>query len=268
VALPEPSPDSTALVTGASAGIGAAFARSLARRGHGVTLVARRKERLEELAEELAEEHGVRTEALACDLADPDARDKLAGSVEKLDLTVEVLVNNAGFGTFGRFARADRERQVEMVRLNIEAVVDLTARYLPGMVERGRGAVINVASTASFQPLPNNATYAASKAFVQSFTEAVHSETQGKGVAVTALYPGPVKTEFTEAAGVKASEEQLPAPFWTSAEQVAEDGVRAAERGRRSVVPGMLNRAGSIAGRHVPRTLLLPLIKRTWGRVR
>ena len=168
MALPPHSEDSTALVTGASSGIGASIARELAERGHGLTLVARREERLRELAGELFDTHGVRTEVIGADLADASSRDALEARIAELGLDVEILVNNAGFGGFGSFAEQDRERELEMVRLNIEAVVDLEGRYLPTMVERGRGAVINIASTASFQPLPDNATYAATKAFVLS----------------------------------------------------------------------------------------------------
>src|SRR5512132_576744 len=164
MALPPASADSTCLVTGASSGIGADIARSLARRGHGATLVARRTERLDELAEELRSRHGVRAEVLACDLADSAAREDLARQIDDLGLTVEVVVNNAGFGSGGLFQRLDQERELEMVRLNVETVVALCGRYVPLMVARGRGALLNVASTAAFQPLPRQATYSASKA--------------------------------------------------------------------------------------------------------
>ncbi|MDX6633089.1 MAG: uncharacterized protein QOG26_1094 [Solirubrobacterales bacterium] len=268
MALPSPSAGSTALVTGASAGIGAAIARELAARGHGVTLVARREERLRELARELAAAHGVRAEAIGADLGDPRGRDRMAAAISKLGLEVEVLVNNAGFGTFGFFAKADRQRQLEMVRLNVEAVVDLESRYLGTMVDRGRGAVLNIASMAAFQPLPGSSTYAATKAFVLSHSEALHSELQGTGVTVTAVCPGPVKTEFSEAAGIAGVEERTPGMLWMSAEDVAKSAVDAAEKGKRSVVPGLMNQAGAIAGRHTPRTVLLPTVKRFWGRVR
>src|SRR3954470_1053795 len=162
MALPPPSPDSTALVTGASSGIGADIARSLASRGHGTVLVARRTERLEELAEELGSRHGVRAETLACDLGDAAARELLAAQIEELGLTVEVLVNNAGFGSGGLFHELEKERELEMVRLNVEAVVALCGEYVPRMAGRGRGAVLNVASTAAFQPLSRQATYSAS----------------------------------------------------------------------------------------------------------
>jgi short-subunit dehydrogenase len=228
--------------------------------------VARRKERLDELAEELRSQHRVRVETLACDLAKPAARGRMASHVDELGLTVEILVNNAGFGTYGDFAAADRESEVEMVRLNIEAVIDLAGRYLPGMVERGRGAVINTASTAAFQPLPGNATYAATKAFVLSHSEALHEEVKGRGVTVTALCPGPVKTEFAEKAGLGEAEDRLPDLFWVPASKVAEMAVAGAERGRRVVVPGRIHQATAIAGRHSPHTVALPLVARVFRR--
>jgi short-subunit dehydrogenase len=212
--LPPPDPSSTCLVTGASSGIGADIARSLVRRGHGVSLVARRAERLEELAQELRASHGVRVEVLECDLADEAARGRMLGRLGELALNVEVLVNNAGFGTGGRFDELDAEREVEMVRLNAEAVVALCARFVPEMLRRGRGGVLNVASTAAFQPLPRQATYAATKAFVLSFTDSLHAELAGSGVAVTALCPGPVRTEFADTAGIGEDAEVVPDLFW------------------------------------------------------
>ena len=157
MSLPEPRRNSTALVTGASSGIGAEIARELARRGYGVTLVARRKARLDELAEELRAEHGIRAETLGCDLSKPASRDRLAGRVQSLDLEVDILVNNAGFATGGAFHEADPGRELEQVRVLVEAVVVLTSAFLPAMVKRGSGAVLNVASTAGMQPLPYSA---------------------------------------------------------------------------------------------------------------
>jgi len=262
MALPPPSPGSTCLVTGSSSGIGADMARSLARRGHGVTLVARREERLRELADELSSGHGVRAETLACDLNDPAARDKLEADVAELGLDVAVLVNNAGFGSSGYFRELDRENEVAMVRTNVEAVVDLCGRFVPGMVDRQAGAVLNVASTAAFQPFPLQATYAATKAFVLSFSEALTQEVGGTAVTVTALCPGPVKTEFVAKAGFDESDELAPSFMWVDAAEVAEAGVAGLEAGRRIVVPGAFNRAGAIAGQHAPRSLLLRLIGR------
>src|SRR5437588_6597969 len=255
MALPDPAPGSTCLVTGASAGIGVELARSLARRGHGLTLAARRRERLEELAREFADRHGVRTEVIPCDLGETAERDRLAREIEELGLTVEVLVNNAGYGSGRPFIKLDRDRELQMLRVNCEAVVDLCARYAPGMVERGRGAILNVASTTAFQPLPGQSTYAASKALVLSFTEAVHQELASTGVAVTALCPGPVKTEFVEVAQL----EDVSAPefLWDTPERVAEAGIHGLERNRRVVVPGPINELGALVGRHAPRGLFL-----------
>jgi uncharacterized protein len=256
MALPPPSPQSTCLVTGASSGIGVELARELARRGHGVTLAARREERLRELAAELGE----RAEVQPCDVADADARKALAETLVARGTEVSIVVNNAGFSTSGPFARSTRERELDMVRTNIEAVVDFCALFLPAMVERGRGAILNVASTASFQPLPMQAGYAATKAFVLSFTESLHAELKGSGVAVTALCPGPVKTEFAEVA--ELGDEALPEAFWARADDVAKAAITGLERGRRVVIPGVLNRAGAIGGQHVPRSLLLRAVTR------
>src|SRR3954471_3076848 len=163
MALPEPDPASTALVTGASAGIGAELARGLAERGHGVTLVARREDRLRELAGQLADAYGIRAEFVAADLREQTERDSVVEAIAARQLTVEILVNNAGFGIYEPFAASERQREIDQVRLLVEAVVDFDARYVPGMVERGRGTVINLSSTAGFQPLPGNGTYAAAK---------------------------------------------------------------------------------------------------------
>jgi short-subunit dehydrogenase len=247
MALPAPSPDSTCLVTGASSGIGAEFARELARRGHRVTLVARREERLRELAAEL----GGRAEVHAADVTDPNARAGLAEALAAQGTRVDVLVNNAGFSTSGPF-----------VRTNIEAVVDFCALFAPAMVERGSGAILNVASTAAFQPLPMQAGYAATKAFVLSFTESLHAELSGSGVAVTALCPGPVKTEFVEVANLQRAEATMPDFLWHGPEEVAKAGIDGLEHGKRVIIPGVLNRAGAIGGQHAPRSVVLRLASR------
>lgn len=255
-----------ALITGASSGIGVEIAKELSRRGHGVILVARRTERLTQLAKELADTHAVRTEAISCDLADPDSREQLAAEIAESGRAISVLVNNAGFGSHGDFTAAERESEVKMVRLNVEAVTDLLARYLPPMVDRGEGAVINVASTASFQPMPGSATYAASKAFVRFQGEALSQELKGTGVSVTTVNPGPVKTEFAEVAGAGGLEEQAPDRILMEPEQIARAAVEAAEEGKRSVTPGRLNQVGALAGRLSPRSLALPVIERVWKR--
>jgi short-subunit dehydrogenase len=265
--LPEPTVSSISLVTGASSGIGAEIARELASRGHSVALVARREERLRTLASELNSEHGVTVEVIAADLGDPAGRQRLADELRSKGRVVEVLVNNAGFGHQADFATSPRERMVEMVDLNVGTVVDLTSRFLPGMVDRGRGTVINIASIAAFQPLPGSAVYAASKAFVLSFSEAIRTELRGSGVTVTAVCPGPVKTEFTDVAGVGGVEDRTPSVVWMSAQDIAKHAIDGAAGDRRVVVPGSLNRATALAGQHSPRALALPLISRIWRNI-
>ena len=212
MALPTPKDNTTALVTGSSSGIGAEIARELARRGHGLTLVARREDKLKALADEITDAHGVRTEVIAADLADAASRAELPGVLEQRGLTPDILVNNAGFTTMGPVARAEHSAEVAMVRTNVEAVVDLCTLFVAGMVTRHRGAVLNTASTAAFQPLPGQACYGASKAFVLSYGRALGAELRGKGVTVTTLCPGPVETGFAEAAGMTDAEasEALP----------------------------------------------------------
>jgi short-subunit dehydrogenase len=264
MALPPPSGDSTCLVTGASSGIGAEIARQLAERGHGVTLVARRADRLRELAAEISKKHGVRAETIAADLSDPLDRTRLVDQIAEMGLEVEVLVNNAGFGSGGRFHELDLDTELRMVRTNVEAIVDLCGRYVPGMIERGRGAVLNVASTAAFQPIPRQATYCGTKAFVLAFTDSLHQELRGTGVSATALCPGPVRTEFVEVAEMGEVESTTPSFLWMSAEECARIAIRGMERGRRVVVPGALNRLTAVSGHYTPRSVLLPAIDRLW----
>ena len=261
MSLPPSSESSTSLVTGASSGIGAAIARELAERGRGVTLVARRKDRLAALAAELTERHGIRAETVGCDLSSAAARKRMMKTVDDRGLEVDVLVNNAGFGSAGRFQALDADAELRMVRTNVEAVVDLCAYYVPRMVERRRGAVLNVASVAAYQPVPRQSTYAATKAFVLSFTEGLHVDLKGTGVTATALCPGPTRTEFGDAAGIREELFQIPGLVY-SAEQMAAAGVKAMERGRRAVVPGATNLASAVGGRLMPRALVLPLIDR------
>lgn len=222
----------TALITGASSGIGDQFARQLARRGYELILVARRKDRLEQLAEQVP----TTADVIECDLAF-DA-EELAGRVEKLGADVDLLVNNAGFGLRGRFLELDAVREAEMVRVNCEAVVRLTHAFVPGMVERGRGGVITVASTAGMQPLPYETTYSASKAFAISFMEALSMELRGTGVRALVVNPGPVKTEWQAVAGYDENTRTIPGMI--SAEQCVADALRAYDRGKRSMIPGRL----------------------------
>ena len=262
MALPSPAPDRTCIVTGASSGIGEQIARLLAARGLGVTLVARREDRLQTLAKEL-DAGGVRAEVVAADLAEADSRDALATTVAERGLTVDVLVNNAGFSTSGPVHRSDPAREVAMLRTDVEAVAHLTSLFLPGMVERGRGAVLNVASTAAFQPLPGQAGYSAAKAFVLAYSRAVHAELKGTGVTLTVLCPGPVETEFGEKAGISDDEANtLPKIMWVSAEEVARVGVEGMAAGRDVVIPGAVNRIGATAAHLMPKRLLVPLLAR------
>jgi len=262
MALPAPSYGSTVLITGASSGIGADMARQLAERGYNVTLVARRRERLEELADELREAHDVHVDVETCDLGSPAARGRLIKKLQEGEREVVGVCNNAGFGNLGNFLDNDLEQETDVVRLNIEAVHQITGAFLPRMVEQGAGAVLNVASTAAFQPLPGFATYAASKAFVHSFSEAVHSELSGTGVSVTSLCPGFTKTEFEQAAGAEDAASKLPGFTWMESDVVARQAIDGMLAGKRTVTPGVINKVVSTSGRYTPRTVLLPLIGR------
>jgi hypothetical protein len=222
-----------ALITGASAGIGAEFAKQFSERGYEVILVARRAERLERLASELPGSAHV----VPCDLANDAA--SLPAKVAELGLQVDVLVNNAGFGTHGLFTEIDPLRDAEQVRLNCEAVVTLTHAFLPGMLGRRRGGVITVASTAGMQPIPYETTYSASKAFARTFSDALSGELRGTGVRALCVNPGPVPTEWQQVAGYDP-EYLPPVPGKISAAQVARESVRAFERGRRSIIPGFV----------------------------
>ncbi|MHB8463393.1 MAG: SDR family NAD(P)-dependent oxidoreductase [Acidimicrobiales bacterium] len=264
MALPAAGPDRTCVVTGASSGIGAEIARELARRHLGVTLVARREELLRALADELSSAHGVRAEVLGADLTDADARAAIPAAVEARGLIVDVLVNNAGFSTTGPVERSDHAREVAMLRTNVEAVADLCSLLVPGMVARHTGAVLNVASTAAFQPLPGQAGYAASKSFVLSYTQALRAELRGTGVTATALCPGPVETGFVEVSGLSDEEAEgaVPKFMWVSAGAVARAAVGGMASGRAVVIPGAANRIAAAAAHMTPRKVLLPILAR------
>ncbi len=244
----------TALVTGASSGIGEQFARQLSERGYELILVARRADRLQRLAGELPGIH----HDLVCDLADEAA--SLPARVSELGLEVDLLVNSAGFGMYGKFTDLDPSRDAEQVRLNCEAVVTLTHAFLPAMVERGRGGVITVASTAGMQPIPYEAVYAASKAFALSFTEALHEELRDTGVRMLAVNPGPVPTEWQEVAGHSSAGV---VPGQIDAEQVVRESLDAYDKGRRSIVPGTRMRWFMRATR-APRPLQLRVTERLY----
>lgn len=231
-----------------------------------MVLVARREERLRELADELSDRHGVRAETISCDLGKVRARERLPRRVAELGLDVEILVNNAGFATGGPFHRSDPARELEQVQVLVDAVVALSSEYLPQMVERRRGAILNVASTAGMQPMPYSAGYSSAKAYVLTFSESIHQEVRGRGVTVTALAPGPVETDFWQVAGWQVAsgqsfERAVPRPAMVSAEEVAKAGVDGLAAGRRVVVPGLPVRTAMLASRYIPHALKLPAIE-------
>ena len=265
MSLPEPSPESIALVTGASSGIGEQFARQLVEMGHRVALVARREDRLSRLAEELGGSD--RAVVIGADLGVSEQRDRLAARLEELGAQVEIVVNNAGYGIYQPFGEAGREAELQQVRVLVEAMVDLTARYLPGMKQRGRGTIINMSSTAGFQPLPYNAGYAAAKAYVLHLSEAIHAEAKQHGVTVTVVSPGPVPSGFQEASDANYFMERAPKFTFVPPERVARDALRAASKGQISVIPGGPQvRAIFIPNRRLPRRLVLPISMRLMAR--
>jgi len=248
----------TALVTGASSGIGEAFARELAARGMDLVLVARSEDKLRALAAELARGHGIRADVIASDLGREGAAVRLYHEVEGLGMRVDMLLNNAGFGAYGPFETLSPDRDHAEVMLNVTAVVDLTHAFLPAMAERGDGAVINVGSTAGFQPLPYMAVYGATKAFVLSFSEALWAEYRGRGVRVLALCPGATETPFF---GVVGAEEASVGRRRTP-QQVVATGLRALERGRGSAIDGAFNYWLAQTPRLTPRGLTALIGKR------
>lgn len=240
---------SVALVTGASAGLGVEFARQLSARGHRLVLAARRKDRLEALAAALGN-----ARAVEIDLSKAGAAAKLIKNIDEAGERVDLLVNNAGFGLHGRFHKAEAKRLRQMVDLNCGALTELCRAVLPAMVDRKSGAILNVASTAAFQAGPGMAVYFATKAYVLSLSEALHEEVARFGVSVTALCPGPTRTEFGEVAGFKANGafERIS----MDAESVVRAGLEALDRNRAIVITGALNRIGAFSTRLVPRSLV------------
>ena len=249
----------TALVTGASTGIGETFARTLAARGSNVILVARSEQKLQALAHELTQQYGIKAEVIALDLSRENAAAELYQAVKAHNLQVDILVNNAGFGGHGLFAEADATRQHEMVMLNITAVVDATHAFLGDMAQRGDGAIINVASTAAFQPVPYMAVYGASKAFILSFTEALWAEYRDKGVRILALCPGATETPFFEVMGSR----EAAVGTMSTTQAVVDAGLRALERGQSTVIEGRVNNLLAILPRFVPRQMVLGILARS-----
>ena len=245
-----------ALITGASAGIGEGFARHMARQGYDLVLVARRKDRLDALASALSSKHGISADALEADLAGERGLSLVEERLRSGE--IEVLVNNAGFGTVGEFAELPLDREVEELDVNVRALLRLTHAALAAMVPRKRGAIINVASMAAFQPVPYNATYSASKAFVLHFSEAIHEEVRQHGVTVTCLCPGPVRTEFQQVAGLDAG--GMPPITWMSVDAVVQAALSAMRGGRAITVPGAANVAMMAGTRMAPRFLVRRIV--------
>jgi short-subunit dehydrogenase len=242
------------LVTGASSGLGAEFARQCRRRGDELVLVARRRARLEALAAEI----GGRVHVLAADLSASDAPERLMSEIESLGLHVETLVNNAGFGLAGKFAALPPGRQREMIDLNIGALTALTHWVLPGMVGRQRGFILNVASTGAFQAGPGFAVYFATKAYVLSFTEALHQELKASDIKVSALCPGPTRTEFGAVAGVSDRFDRLSGDV----RDVVAAGLKGLERNKAVVIPGLTNKISAQSNRFLPRALMRRIVAR------
>jgi len=243
----------TALITGASAGIGRELARLFAKDGSNLVLVARRRDRLEELAAELRTHNGIEVRVLAADLGRSDAPQAIADALGRDGVAIDVLVNNAGFGALGMFASLDADRQMEMIQVNVAALTHLTRLLLPGMIQRRRGGVLNVASTAGFQAGPFLAVYYATKAYVISLSEALHDELAGEGVAVTCLCPGPTVTEFAATAKMEKSRMFSLRPM--TAEKVAQIGYSGFRRGKLLVIPGWLNYLAATGARLGPRSI-------------
>ncbi|HVF29570.1 MAG TPA: SDR family oxidoreductase [Pyrinomonadaceae bacterium] len=237
------------LITGASSGIGEAFARRLAAEKHNLILVARSEDKLNELGDELSAAHSIECKTVGVDLSDKDGVERLFEQTEGAGWDVDWLINNAGFGSSGDFAKLDRERELGIIDVNISALVELTHRYLQKMRERRRGTIINVSSAAGFQPIPFMATYAASKAFVSSFSEAIAEENRPFGIKILALCPGSTKTNFFEASHI---ERPIQVKGQQTVEQVVETAMKAVASGRTKIVSGWANYIGAIAGTLVP----------------
>ena len=250
-----------AIITGASSGIGEEFARQLASRGYDLVLVARRKDRLMKLAETLHEVHQVECVPFETNLAEPSGRDRLGHALTPDKARVEILVNNAGFGTHGFFYETDLQRELEMIDVNCAAPVHLTKRVLPWMLERKKGYIVNVASLSAFTPGPVMAMYYATKAFLLSFSEALWEECRDTGVNVLALCPGPVRTEFQGSAGISSkarSSGTAPLPV----ERVVDDALRALFDGKRVVIPGYQARIAATLSKLMPKSRALKTVRR------
>ncbi|HYT04297.1 MAG TPA: SDR family oxidoreductase [Gemmatimonadales bacterium] len=246
----------TAVITGASSGIGLELARLFARDGYDLVLVARNVDRLDRLGAELAERHGIRSRTVGADLASPDAPGAIAEMLKQAALEVDVLVNNAGYGTYGPFATTDLRTELDLLQVNVVALTHLTKLLLPSMLARRAGRILNVASTAGFQPGPFMAVYYASKAYVLSFSEALAEELGDSGVTVTTLCPGPVPTGFQARAGMEGTRLMSRSPLLMDAAAVARVGYTGLMKGKRLVVPGLGNKLLVQSERFAPRRLV------------
>ncbi len=242
----------TTLITGASSGIGEVFARKFAARGRNVLLVARSEDKLITLCNELGRSNSIRAQYVALDLSQPESGSRLFEESQKRGLFVDLLINNAGFGSMGEFSKLDLERELNMIDLNVKSLVELTHRFIQPMIERKQGAIINVASTAAFQPVPFMATYAATKAFVLSFSEALWEENRAHGIKVVALCPGVTETNFFEA----ARGQKPPARVAQTPEEVVDVALRGLARGKSHIISGWTNFLMTESERLVPRSLV------------
>lgn len=265
MSLPLPTASNRAVVTGASSGIGMALATELARRGHSLIVVARREDVLDELKERLEAAYRVTVEVRACDLADPAKRAPLLEELAGRD--VSILCNNAGIATFGPLAALDLDYEKAQVQLNAVACHDLILAVLPGMTSRGTGAILNVGSAAGNMPIPNNATYAATKAFLNTFSESLRGELKGTGVSVTLLAPGPVRTEEIAEEDKSFVDRIVPDRLWVDTEYTARVSLDALAKNKMRVVPGPLSQAMSVAGNYTPRGIMAPIVGKFYAKL-
>jgi len=256
--IPDPSPDARAVVTGASQNIGAALATELAARGHSLIVTARREDLLNDLAARLTDKYGVSVDVRPADLADPADRTKLCD--ELAARPISILCANAGTATFGPVSTLDPAGEKAQVQLNAIAVHDLTLAVLPGMVKRQAGGILISGSAAGNSPIPYNATYAATKAFVNTFSESLRGELRGSGVHVTLLAPGPVRTDLPDDAERSLVERLVPGFLWISTEHTAQVSLDALSRNKMRVVPGLTSKAMSVASGYAPRAIVAPIV--------
>lgn len=258
----------TALVTGASSGIGATFAKELAKRNYNLVLVARSQDKLEHLASELAKNHKIKAQVIAQDLTEPSAGQKVFDEVQSQGVVVDLLINNAGFGDYGTFGDRPLSKQMTMIQLNIAAVVELTGLFLPLMQQRQNGSIINVASIAAFQPIPYMSVYAASKAFILSFTEALWAENQDNGINILVSCPGPTESQFYDRADFPENATGMNTMSMASAEKVVQETLQALDNKQSTVVAGgFANQVIANLPRIVPRDLLVKAVGKQFGNI-